>query len=83
MAVWGGHSVFPNIYRDMRHPHRYGSGLKLIFGFVTSVDIAMAIIRYLMYGNATKDEITTNILTTEGYPEALKMCVETLLLLYR
>lgn len=79
MAVWGGHSVFPNIYRDMRHPHKYGRGLKVIFGFVTSVDIAMAVIGYLMYGNATKDEISTNVLTTKGYPEALKVVVEVLI----
>ena len=23
MSPWGGHSVFPNIYRDMRHPCTY------------------------------------------------------------
>ncbi|KAI6821470.1 vacuolar amino acid transporter-like protein 1, partial [Hortaea werneckii] len=23
MSPWGGHSVFPNIYRDMRHPYKY------------------------------------------------------------
>jgi vesicular inhibitory amino acid transporter len=73
MAVWGGHSVFPNIYRDMRHPHKYGGGLKLIFGFVTSVDVAMAVVGYLMYGDITKDEITTNILATTEYPEALRV----------
>lgn len=75
MAVWGGHSVFPSIYRDMRHPHKYGSGLRLIFGFVTSVDIVMAVIGYLMYGNATKDEITTNVLDTKAYPEALRLAM--------
>ncbi|MDI1492429.1 MAG: hypothetical protein OHK93_003643 [Ramalina farinacea] len=25
MSPWGGHSVFPNIYRDMRHPQKYGT----------------------------------------------------------
>ena len=35
----------------------------------------MAVIGYLMYGSAVKDEITTNILTTKGYPEALKVLV--------
>ncbi|KAI7474367.1 vacuolar amino acid transporter-like protein 1 [Hortaea werneckii] len=75
MAVWGGHSVFPNIYRDMRHPQKYEHGLKLIFGFVTSVDLVMAIIGYLMYGRRTKDEISTNLLTVQEYPEALHVVV--------
>ncbi|EMD00301.1 hypothetical protein BAUCODRAFT_63649 [Baudoinia panamericana UAMH 10762] len=73
MAVWGGHGVFPNIYRDMRHPHKYESGLRLIFSFVALVDVTMAVIGYLLYGNLTKDEITTNILTTDGYPQALSV----------
>ena len=34
MAVWGGHSVFPDIYRDMQHPHKYGNGLTLILFFL-------------------------------------------------
>ena len=33
-ALWSGHSVFPNIYRDMRHPTKYASGLNYIFIFV-------------------------------------------------
>ncbi|RMY54206.1 hypothetical protein D0863_13702 [Hortaea werneckii] len=80
MAVWGGHSVFPNIYRDMRHPQKYEHGLKLIFGFVTSVDLVMAIVGYLMYGRRTKDEISTNVLTIQEYPEALHVVVLILLL---
>ena len=68
-------SVFPNIYRDMRHPQKYEHGLKLIFGFVTSVDLVMAIVGYLMYGQRTKDEISTNVLTIQGYPEALHVVV--------
>ncbi|RMY42984.1 hypothetical protein D0865_11574 [Hortaea werneckii] len=68
MAVWGGH-------RDMRHPQKYEHGLKLIFGFVTSVDLVMAIVGYLMYGRRTKDEISTNVLTTQEYPGALHVVV--------
>lgn len=36
MSPWGGHAVFPNIYRDMRHPHRYPQSLKITFGFTVS-----------------------------------------------
>lgn len=36
MSPWGGHAVFPNIYRDMRHPHRYSRSLQVTFGFTVS-----------------------------------------------
>lgn len=37
MSPWGGHGVFPNIYRDMRHPHRYGQAVKTTFTFTVSI----------------------------------------------
>lgn len=36
MAPWGGHSVFPNIYRDMRHPQRYGTAVFTTYGLTVS-----------------------------------------------
>lgn len=36
IAPWGGHGVFPNIYKDMRHPHKYEGGLRVIFSFTVS-----------------------------------------------
>jgi hypothetical protein len=33
MSPWGGHSVFPNIYRDMRHPHKFPKAVKVTFTF--------------------------------------------------
>lgn len=35
----------------------------------------MFVLTFRQYGNATKDEISTNVLTTEGYPEALNILV--------
>ena len=35
----------------------------------------MAVIGLLMFGNNTKDEITTNILVVEGYPKWLDVIV--------
>lgn len=75
MALWTGHSVFPNIYRDMRHPPKYGTGLRWTFGFVTCVDIAMAVIGYLLYGRGARDELSTNMILTPGYPRAVKVLV--------
>jgi amino acid permease len=33
MSPWGGHSVFPNIYRDMRHPYKFKRAVKVTFTF--------------------------------------------------
>lgn len=33
MSPWGGHSVFPNIYRDMRHPYKYRKGVNITYSF--------------------------------------------------
>lgn len=41
----------------------------------TSVDILLAVIGYLLYGENTLDEITTNMIKTEGYSRALKIVI--------
>ncbi|EEH49802.2 uncharacterized protein PADG_05881 [Paracoccidioides brasiliensis Pb18] len=42
MCPWGGHSVFPNIYKDMRHPRKYGESLWITYIFTLFLDLAMA-----------------------------------------
>jgi len=69
MSPWGGHSVFPNIYRDMRHPYKYRRGVNVTYIFTFTLDLFMAVIGWIMYGDGVKDEITRNVLVTEGYPE--------------
>jgi len=73
MSPWGGHSVFPNIYRDMRHPHKYTRAVSYTFGFTLCIDSLMAVIGYVMFGDGVRDEITANILDTTGYPNALNI----------
>ena len=68
MSPWGGHSVFPNIYRDMRHPYKYRRGVNVTYVFTFSLDIFMAVIGLVMYGDGVADEITRSVLTTDGYP---------------
>ncbi|EFQ28649.1 transmembrane amino acid transporter [Colletotrichum graminicola M1.001] len=77
MSPWGGHSVFPNIYRDMRHPHKYPRAVKTVFTSVYLLDAFTAVVGLLMYGDNVLDEITANILRTSGYPRALNflLCV--------
>ncbi|KAK7437649.1 transmembrane amino acid transporter [Colletotrichum acutatum] len=77
MSPWGGHSVFPNIYRDMRHPHKYPRAVKTVFTSVYLLDAFTAVVGLLMYGDGVMDEITANILQTSGYPRALNflLCI--------
>ncbi|KAI0392583.1 transmembrane amino acid transporter [Xylariaceae sp. FL0594] len=73
MSPWGGHSVFPNIYRDMRHPHKYKKAVTYTFSFTLLVDASVAIVGLLMFGDGVRDEITANILETTGYPDVLNV----------
>ncbi|KAM0705361.1 hypothetical protein Q7P35_008151 [Cladosporium inversicolor] len=75
MSPWGGHSVFPNIYRDMRHPYKYRRGVDISYAFTFTLDLFMACVGLLMYGDGVKDEITRNILLTEGAPEWLSLII--------
>ncbi|KAM0714345.1 hypothetical protein Q7P37_010132 [Cladosporium fusiforme] len=75
MSPWGGHSVFPNIYRDMRHPYKYRRGVNVTYAFTFTLDLFMACVGLLMYGDGVKDEVTRNILLTDGYPEWLSLLI--------
>lgn len=68
MAPWGGHAVFPNIYRDMRHPHKYDSALSTVYKITFSVDFSMGVLGYLMFGSSVENEVTKSILLTKGFP---------------
>ena len=75
----------------MRHPAEYAKGLNHIFIWVVrthcdqkearlirkqaTVDISMATIGYLLYGNDLLDEVTTNMIKTPGYSQAVKILI--------
>ena len=75
MSPWGGHSVFPNIYRDMRHPMKYGKALNYTYISVCSLLVGMSVAGYLMFGERVRNEITSNILLTKGYPRTLSILI--------
>jgi len=75
MSPWGGHSVFPNIYRDMRHPKKYTRAINYTYIFTYALDVSVAVAGFLMFGQGVLDEITSNILETNGYPEAISLCI--------
>ncbi|RPB00120.1 hypothetical protein L873DRAFT_1681359 [Choiromyces venosus 120613-1] len=75
MSPWGGHSVFPNIYKDMRHPKKYNRAVDITYIFTFVLDITLAVIGILMFGDGVMDEITSNILELSEYPAALSMAM--------
>ncbi|EXJ80396.1 hypothetical protein A1O1_08540 [Capronia coronata CBS 617.96] len=79
MAPWGGHSVFPAIYKDMRHPQKYGRAVRYTYIFTYGLDFSMAVLGYLMFGDKVRDEITSNILRDTSYPHALSVLLVVLI----
>ncbi|CAO2649472.1 Nn.00g068570.m01.CDS01 [Neocucurbitaria sp. VM-36] len=75
MSPWGGHSVFPNIYRDMRHPYKYRKGVNITYIFTYIIDVGMACAGILMFGDDVREEITSNIFLTKGYPPSLSVFI--------
>jgi len=79
MAPWGGHSVFPAIYKDMRHPQKYGRAVKYTYLFTYGLDLSMAVLGYLMFGDDVRDEVTANILLSSAYPHVLSILIVVLI----
>ena len=79
MAPWGGHGVFPAIYKDMRHPQKYGTALKYTYLGTYSLDFSMAVVGYLMFGKGVRDEVTANILQSKKYPHILSIIIVVLI----
>ena len=75
MSPWGGHSVFPNIYRDMRHPYKYRKAVDITYIFTFIIDLGMACAGILMFGDGVREEITSNIFLTKGYPPAVDIFI--------
>lgn len=75
MSPWGGHSVFPNVYRDMRHPYKYRKAVNVTYVFTYLIDTGMACVGILMFGDFACEEITSNIFITSGYPKGISVFI--------
>lgn len=75
MAPWGGHSVFPAIYKDMRHPKKYPRAVERAYLYTYGVDMSMAVLGYLMFGELVGDSVTSNILSSGAYPQAISLVI--------
>ena len=69
MAPWGGHPVFPELYRDMRHPTKFSKTSNISFSVTFVLDFAIGITGYLMYGSLVDDSVIKSIMQNPNYPE--------------
>jgi vesicular inhibitory amino acid transporter len=59
----------------MRHPYKYHRSINITYTFTYGIDLAMAIIGILMFGDTIRDEVTANILLMKGYPKVLSVFI--------
>lgn len=59
----------------MRHPRKYGKALNITYSFTYLLEISMALAGLLMFGEKVRDEITSNIFKTDGYPQSLSVLI--------
>ncbi|KAJ4517880.1 hypothetical protein HRR83_004135 [Exophiala dermatitidis] len=73
MAPWGGHSIFPAVYKDMRHPQKYSKALAYTYSITYSLALSIAAVGYVMFGDGVLTEITSNILELDAYPRIVSV----------
>lgn len=71
MAPWGGHSIVPAVYKDMRHPQKYNKALKYTYSICYGIALTLAVLGYIMFGDTILPEVTSSILSISEYPAAL------------
>lgn len=82
MAPWGGHPVFPELYRDMRHPKKFNTCSNITFISSFNVDYLLAIIGYLMFGAQCADSVTKSLMLNEQfYPSWLNPVIALIMVL--
>ncbi|KAG0739348.1 hypothetical protein G6F57_003181 [Rhizopus arrhizus] len=71
MAGFAGHAVFPTIYHDMENPKEYKRMVNSTYLTVAAVYLTVAVTGYLMFGSATLQEITLNLMAVADYNQPL------------
>lgn len=75
----------------MRHPLKYTRAIDYTYVFTVGklfrlswtllttgqylLDALIAVVGFLMFGQKVLDELTSNILMTEGYPNLISVCI--------
>ncbi|KAK3017360.1 hypothetical protein RJ639_006174 [Escallonia herrerae] len=60
---YGAHAMFPTIYSSMKRKNQFSKVLLLSFIICTITYVAMAIVGYLIYGQAVQSQVTLNLPT--------------------
>ncbi|KAL1412488.1 hypothetical protein Q8F55_000233 [Vanrija albida] len=69
LAGFGGHSVFPSIARDMKHPESADRVFNIAFYTAGAISFISGAAGYLMIGDRVSDEITREMMDPRfGYP---------------
>lgn len=59
----------------MRHPRKYSKALDITYSFTYLLELSMAVAGLLMFGEKVRDEVTSNIFKTDGYPQSLSVLI--------
>lgn len=59
----------------MRHPYKYRRGVDITYFFTYILDTGLACAGILMFGDEVRDEITSNIFLTDGYPAGISVFI--------
>jgi len=61
MVGFAGHAAFPSVHGSLRDKKKYGCVLNSAYVVVVAVNVTLAVCGYLMFGDATKEEVTMNL----------------------
>lgn len=77
MCLWGGHPVFPELYRDMRHPSKYKKCAITSFSTTFVLDYFMGAVGFVMFGMQCDDSIIKTLMNNPSYPRWVRptLCV--------
>ncbi|CAO3616020.1 unnamed protein product [Cunninghamella echinulata] len=67
MACFAGHAVFPTIYRDMQKPQQFTRMVNFTYLITAIIYFLVGFCGYRMFGSATMQEITQNLMTIPQY----------------
>jgi vesicular inhibitory amino acid transporter len=59
----------------MRHPYKYRKAVNVTYIFTYLIDVGMACAGILMFGDGVKEEVTSNIFLTPGFPKGISVFI--------
>ncbi|CAG8475036.1 8592_t:CDS:2 [Funneliformis caledonium] len=82
MAGFTGHVIFPNVYRDMQNPKQYPRVVNCTYVLTAALKFLIAVCGYLMFGNTVMQEVTQNLIATQGCNRKLEQFMIWLVVVY-